>query len=75
MCTSRSLYEAMVFLLGNVKIVVIMMIIWTTYATIIFIIIYYYIDRMGNPKEALRLIVSKLNDVDQVSNYLMWYEL
>lgn len=52
-------------------IVVIMMIIWTTYATMIFIfiIIYYYIDRMGNPKEALRLIVSKLNDVDQVSNY------
>ena len=66
----------MVFLLGNVKIVVIIMIIWTTYATIIFVIIYYYIDRMGNPKEALRLIVSKLNDVDQVSNnYLMWYEL
>ncbi|XP_003382724.1 PREDICTED: vacuolar protein sorting-associated protein 41 homolog [Amphimedon queenslandica] len=36
-CTNRSLYEAMVFLL----------------------------DRMGNPKEALRLIVSKLHDVDQ----------
>ncbi len=36
---------------------------------IIFFFFLYHIDRMGNPKAALELIINKLQDVDRVR---MW---